>query len=326
MKKVYVMQQKWDYLIVLDACRYDYFERLWQDYLPGQLEKRISVGTATKQWRNNSFPDYYDDVVYISANPYINSVMPVKGFLGTEHFYKVYDLWMDSWDEEKGTILPDIVTKRAKEIIKSHPDKRAIIHYMQPHEPYIGNTVPGPGFERPTSAGFRQGVNVGTPPNHIVRKTLEILSGLFYWFGIRGNYLIWKIRELLEMTPAGPMDAVRRKYDEETLRKAYEENLKIVLGYIAELIEKLSGRIVVTADHGEMLGENNKFCHWSRATEKQLREVPWLIIDKDHKVTKDEIRNDKIQRTSANKTTIAKRTKQAEKKICEKLRSLGYID
>lgn len=37
----------WKYLIVLDACRYDYFERIYREYLPeGKLESLFhAVGT-----------------------------------------------------------------------------------------------------------------------------------------------------------------------------------------------------------------------------------------------------------------------------------------
>jgi len=39
------------------------------------------------------------------------------------------------------------------------------------------------------------------------------------------------------------------------LRKAYKENLELVLGYVAELSESLPGNFLITADHGELLRE-----------------------------------------------------------------------
>jgi len=27
-----IMEEEWDYLIILDACRYDYFLALWKNY------------------------------------------------------------------------------------------------------------------------------------------------------------------------------------------------------------------------------------------------------------------------------------------------------
>lgn len=42
-----VMREEWDYLIILDACRYDYFAAIWENYFDGELEKRVSLGSGT---------------------------------------------------------------------------------------------------------------------------------------------------------------------------------------------------------------------------------------------------------------------------------------
>jgi hypothetical protein len=73
------MDEEWDHLIVLDGCRYDYFSRLHGVHMDGKLERALSVGSNTEEWRDNSFPDRYGDVVYVSANPYINSRVEVRG-------------------------------------------------------------------------------------------------------------------------------------------------------------------------------------------------------------------------------------------------------
>jgi hypothetical protein len=318
MKTVEVMKERWDYLIVLDACRYDYFEQVWQQYLQGALEKRTSVGTGTSEWRDKSFTDYYDDIVYVSANPFINSLAPAKGFLAKDHFFKVYDLWLNDWNQDKGTVLPEVVTNKALQIIEAHEDKRAIIHYIQPHEPYLGPSVAGPGFQPPVAGGYLQGL---PGESKVLRAVMRIVSGVLYWVGLRGNYLIWKMRELLRMSPAGPMDAVRRKYGNETLRKAYAENLNIVLKQVAELVDTLTGRIVISADHGEMLGENNCYCHWSRSNNKLLREIPWLVIDRGEKAS-----GPAAKAASEERKASEPADEEAKKKVQEKLRALGYLD
>ena len=118
MDRTNVMQEKWDYLIVLDACRYDYFDRLYRDYFDGDLTKKISIGSCTNQWRDKSFPDCYDDIVYISANPQISANLPVYGYLAGEHFHKVHEVWKTGWDSNSGTVLPETLTNAAIEIIK----------------------------------------------------------------------------------------------------------------------------------------------------------------------------------------------------------------
>ena len=37
----------WDYLIILDACRYDYFAILHRYFFEGDLEKKFSRGIDT---------------------------------------------------------------------------------------------------------------------------------------------------------------------------------------------------------------------------------------------------------------------------------------
>jgi len=60
-----------------------------------------------------------------------------------------------------------------------------------------------------------------------------------------------------------------------------EENLEFVLGYVDELLEILPGNFLITADHGELLGEYGKYEHHERYNYKELIEVPWLSIKGD---------------------------------------------
>lgn len=136
-KGVKVVGEDWDYLIILDACRYDTFKEL--NEMDGKLEKRRSMGSYTTEWGNKNFPDYYDDIVYVSANPRICDSM-IKGFQGTEHFHDVVDVWDFGWDEELKTVPPENVTQAALEAYERYSEKRLIIHYMQPHGNYIGET------------------------------------------------------------------------------------------------------------------------------------------------------------------------------------------
>jgi len=97
----------WKYLIVLDACRYDYFEKVYKDYSiirTGKLEKVYSPDSTTIEWFERIFEGRkVDDIVCVSANPYINSKgIPHEGFnpkLIVSRFYKVIDIWDWGWDE-----------------------------------------------------------------------------------------------------------------------------------------------------------------------------------------------------------------------------------
>jgi hypothetical protein len=44
------------------------------------------------------------------------------------------------WDEELNTATPDRVTERALDVSSEHPHKRLVVHFIQPHRPFIGET------------------------------------------------------------------------------------------------------------------------------------------------------------------------------------------
>lgn len=129
-----IFSEDWDNLIILDACRYDAFERA--NPFDGELESRISRGSNTVEFlRGNVQGRTLDDTVYVTANPqfYRN-----RDRLDAE-FHSVLNIWAeDGWDEETGTVLPETVTKRAVEAAERYPNKRLFVHYVQPHYPFIG--------------------------------------------------------------------------------------------------------------------------------------------------------------------------------------------
>ena len=326
--KINVMDEKWDYLVILDACRYDYFEEVWKNYFDtATLTCRNTIGTTTTEWRDNSFTGYYDDVVYVSANPYINSVKSVRGFLTSEHFHKIYDVWQSGWDEELGTVLPETVTNAAIDIIQEHKDKRAIIHYLQPHAPYLSLGTESYGFPTPDldAQNVITGINKNAEESKFKRKLLKKLLPIFKKTSLFGDHPEWFLRQFLSMAPRSPMDAARRKFGKKGLRKAYRANLEAVLAQTVILLKHLSGTIIITADHGEYLGENRCYTHAPSSSSPYLRQVPWLVIEKE-KADIDYV-PDKAQKKIDSKPSTADETDKAgSEQIEEKLRSLGYLD
>ena len=51
----FVMEEEWDYLLVLDACRYDYFAEEYPKFLHGELQKKRSRGSSTSDWLLKNF-------------------------------------------------------------------------------------------------------------------------------------------------------------------------------------------------------------------------------------------------------------------------------
>jgi hypothetical protein len=63
------------------------------------------------------------------------------------------------------------------------------------------------------------------------------------------------------------------------LHHAYTQHLRMAMPYVAECIKHCQVRpVVVTSDHGELLGEGGKFWHPPGCNDAIVREVPWLEI------------------------------------------------
>ncbi|RLA64070.1 MAG: hypothetical protein DRQ88_11580 [Epsilonproteobacteria bacterium] len=134
----FVLDEEWKYLVILDACRFDYFKRY--NTIKGKLSMKLSRGSSTPEWLTRNFIEYYDDIVYVSANPYISHTSHMGyGFVAIDHFHTISKVWDFGWDEKTKSTPPREVTDNALKLAKKYPNKRMIIHYIQPHFPYIGN-------------------------------------------------------------------------------------------------------------------------------------------------------------------------------------------
>jgi hypothetical protein len=323
-KPVDVISEAWDYLIVLDACRYDYFERYWKDYLPeGQLSCRWSCGSCTDEWKVKSFPDCYDNIIYLSANPQIGNIS-VYGYCARDHFSEVVEIWKNGWDSEIGTVLPETVTNKAIQCISkvNTKGKRFIVHYMQPHAPYIKLALDPQKYRFAESKGFMKFSDMALKTYRPRSKVYlyRFLSKLLKNTTVFGNHPDWKLRKYLNLPPLAPMEYVLQKCSVQQLREAYRDNLQKAMFEIARLLKYLSGKIIVTSDHGELLGENKCFSHPCRSDHPILRGGPWLEIKKE---TAEYHHNEKMAEFDSAESS---RSDISEDEIVQRLRDLGYHD
>lgn len=129
-----VLDEAWDNLILLDACRYDVFES--ENTLPGRLHKRTSKASSTVGFLEHNFDGKQaHDTVYVTANPQLSRN---SGDIDAD-FHSVIDVWETDWDEGAGSVMPETMAKRALEANEEFPDKRLILHFLQPHFPFIGD-------------------------------------------------------------------------------------------------------------------------------------------------------------------------------------------
>jgi hypothetical protein len=239
-----VFAEDWDNLLILDACRYDMFERYSE--LPGRLEHRHTRGTDTTEFLTANFGGRdLRDTVYVTANPQLHhnrDEIDAK-------LYRVIDIWRkEGWNEEHGTVLPETVTEHARRAAREHPNKRLVVHYIQPHYPFIESETE---FDkRHLAAQDADGQAEGTEEN----VWGQLMTGA------------------LDTSPAD-------------IWRPYVANLKRALPHVEELLGELGGRTVVTADHGNMSGERSfpipirEWGHPRGIYTEQLARVPWLVHD-----------------------------------------------
>ena len=271
-----VLNEDWDCLIILDACRYDVFERIYEDYINfGELEKRISLGTETTSFLLRNFGDGYHDIVYVTANPFVDELL-------SKNLFKIVPVWKFGWNGN--TVHPKTLYKYAVRTMAKYEGKRMVVHFIQPHFPFITIKIEDETFDE-----LRRAVIEGREPRIRNRKKrLDRISSLDFYV----------------------------KSDIAKLRKAYEANLKVTLPYVARLMRLVRGRIVVTADHGEAFGEKlhnlipiRVYGHPKDVPIKELLEVPWLVYDNDDPLDL----NKEIARLGGNR--IRKTVKKIRKRL-----------
>ena len=62
------------------------------------------------------------------------------------------------------------------------------------------------------------------------------------------------------------------------IRQAYEDNLRLVLDHALRLVKAVKGRVIITADHGELFGEYGLYAHPHGVYVPELVTVPWIEL------------------------------------------------
>jgi len=141
-QKNLIKKRNYDMLIVLDACRYDYFKFALQRFFVGELQDSLvsffpvlSAGTETDEWLENVFGDgAWKNFVYVSGNPFVSMSF---GKYSPKIFYSIVPVWKYGFDEELNTVPPNKVLNAWLSATFKMPNKNYIIHFLQPHFPTI---------------------------------------------------------------------------------------------------------------------------------------------------------------------------------------------
>ena len=123
---VHVMDEDWDTLIVLDACRADFFEETVKTEQFDSYSRVVSLGSHSSEWTRKNFQgESFEDTIYVSANPHTT-------LLANNTFHKLIEVWKE-YDESPNQIDPAEIVAIAKRANERYPNKRLIVHFMQPH-------------------------------------------------------------------------------------------------------------------------------------------------------------------------------------------------
>jgi hypothetical protein len=134
-------ERDWDNLLILDACRYDTFAEAVEENrfsLDGTLGSIRSRGSCTPEFLRGNLPKTdLSDTVYVTGTTmlYRNSVLSDE----VDHnLHAVVDAWEDSIDVGEWGVSPTRMERRVREAAEEYPEKRLVVHFIQPHIPFVG--------------------------------------------------------------------------------------------------------------------------------------------------------------------------------------------
>lgn len=293
-----IADEDWDNLVILDACRYDVYNDVYN--MRGNLKEKTMGSSNSEEFCERYFEgEDMTDAVYVTANPFGAQVEP-----GT--FYRKYVTFAGGLDPESSlseglnvnkTWSPGTVYQKSTEAYEENPNKRLIIHFMQPHAPYFGKKA-----EQLRMKLRKQGIRFWAWNDHLSQDDID------------NDSVLWHLETA----------AYEGYISVEELREVYIENLETVLQYVERLLEEIPGKTIITADHGEMLGENailtpadmsglnSNIGHGRGVYTEELRKVPWMEIDSDQR------------RETTNEEPTESRTDEDVLGVNGQLRALGY--
>jgi hypothetical protein len=224
-----IMDEEWDSLFVLDGCRADLFREVADMSTYDSYSEIHSGASATKEWVDRQFYGRaYTDTIYVNGNAVVSENIKAA-------FAEFEDVWKEAYSDERRLIPPEPVAEAARKARAANPDKRLIVHFCQPHYPFLSN----PELQFDDDDG----------PNNV-------------WQALR-----------------------RGRVDVESVWEAYAENLRDVLDVVEPLADEFDERVVLTADHGNLIEERiypiplRQWGHPPGLRHPNLTTVPWAVID-----------------------------------------------
>jgi hypothetical protein len=153
-----IYERDWDLLLVLDACRVDALREVAPEYdFIETVDSIWSVGSSSHEWICKTFTNEHREAIsetaLITSNPFFPQVLEDRTFPPKN--YSIPLMWAD-WDVVDGDAFakylhvhrhdyddyfpeapPQVMTDYAIDAARSQSFERMVVHYLQPHTPYI---------------------------------------------------------------------------------------------------------------------------------------------------------------------------------------------
>ena len=243
--------REWDLLVVLDACRWDLFEEVADEYdYIKSSGTFMSNASHSREWLHKHFMepksakhkikawtellpnvddmDVFEDHYTMSGRPEVAETTYITWnvfarMLEGDAFYEYVPVGKAKWDNSETILNPRTITDETVRVMRESEPEYVIAHYMQPHTPFRdsgGSALDGSVWER-------------------------IQRG-------------------------------EKQYDEAWTE--YKNNLRWVLDDVELLLENVDqDNIVITADHGDAFNEYGVMSHKIGAIHPKIRKVPWVL-------------------------------------------------
>jgi len=282
--KELIDKNDWDIILLLDAVRFDYFEKYYREVFKdgGTLYKVKSAVTASPPWffENFSYKNPRKDIIFISMDFEISSEdthfisfgyrlkyggmnYSMRNFFG-----EVVDIWKRGYDKKLGIVRPETVSEEVIKVAKVNPDKKIIANYWCVHDPYIYHLERG----MQTIIDMERLGGRGRPEYN--RYALRNLKEFSRWFF--KDTTIWTLRKKLGIKTVGGLAELWLNHGHDGIIQGYVEDLKLAMKCVKKVYDAFPDKkIVVTSDHGSLLGEKGMYGHGGKKF-KELIEVPWF--------------------------------------------------
>jgi len=226
-----IWEEDWDLLVILDACRLEWMEAVKSDFdFINSVGEKHSIASHSKEWMAKTFDQRYseemENTIYITGNHF-------AGTLDQSDFTSLVQASnYGDWAYSSASPPANIITDLAIDTARNHEWERCIVHYMQPHKPFL------------SKGDSRGDVDV---------KDWSI------------GYDLYKNHFRGELT-------------KEDLVNGFISNLEYVLEEVELLLDNIDApTTVLSADHGQALGDDGLWDHTVGVKHSSMKRVPWVV-------------------------------------------------